>query len=64
VMTFIVDVVKMGFSWEAHKMITGSAVPRLITHILKTVPKDTTSSELIHSADDTYLSTSLNCVGA
>jgi len=35
--SFIVDASKMSFSREAHKMLTGSAVPRL-THILKSVP--------------------------
>jgi hypothetical protein len=38
-LSFIVDVAEMGFSREAHKILTGSAVPRL-THILKSVPKD------------------------
>jgi hypothetical protein len=30
-LSFIVDVAMMGFSREAHKMLTGSAVPRLTT---------------------------------
>jgi hypothetical protein len=38
-MSFFVDVAKMGFSRESHKMLIGSAVPRL-THILKSIPKD------------------------
>jgi hypothetical protein len=37
-LSFIVDVAEMGFSREAHTMLTGSTVPRL-THILKSVPK-------------------------
>ncbi len=42
-LSFIKDVANMGFSRESHKMITGSAVPRL-THILKPIPKDLTST--------------------
>jgi hypothetical protein len=37
VLSFIRDVAKMGYPREAHKMLTGSAVPRL-THILKPIP--------------------------
>ncbi len=40
---FISVVAKMGFSREAHKMLIGSAVPRL-THIAKSVPKDDAST--------------------
>jgi hypothetical protein len=58
-----VDVAKMGFSREAHKMITGSAVPNH-THMLDIVPKDTTSTTWMQSADDAHLSTWLHCVGA
>ena len=62
-LSFIVDVAESGFSREAHKMLTGSAVPRL-THILKSVPKDQASTEWMQSADDAHLSTWLRCVGA
>jgi hypothetical protein len=37
-LSFIVDVSKMGFSREAHKMLTRSTAPRL-SHILKSFPK-------------------------
>jgi hypothetical protein len=60
---FIANVAKMDFSRVAHKMITGFAVPRL-THILKTVTKDTTSTAWMQSADDAHFSTWLQCVGA
>ena len=62
-LSFIVDVAESGFSREAHKMLTGSAVPRL-THILKSVPKDHASTEWMQTADDAHLSTWLRCVGA
>jgi hypothetical protein len=55
-MSFIMDVAKMGFSREAHKMLTCSAVPHL-THVLKTIPMDDTSAEWMASVDDAYLST-------
>jgi hypothetical protein len=42
-LSFIVDVAKMGYPREVHKMLTGSAVNRL-THILKSVPKDQAST--------------------
>jgi hypothetical protein len=62
-MAFIVGVAEMGFSREAHRMLTGSAVPRL-THILKSVPMDHASIEWMQSVDDIHLSTWLKCVGA
>jgi len=37
--TFILDVAKAGYPRKAHKMLTGSTVPRL-SHVLKSVPKD------------------------
>ena len=40
----IVDVAKMGFSREAHKMPTGAAIPCL-SHFLKSVPIDPSTSE-------------------
>ena len=39
VLSFIKDVAKAGYPREAHRMLTGSAVPRL-SHILKYIPKD------------------------
>jgi hypothetical protein len=57
------DVAEMGFSREAHMMLTCSAVPRL-THILKSVPKDQALTKWMPSADDAHLSTWLRCVGA
>ena len=61
-LSFIVDVAEMGFSREAHKMLTGSTIPHL-THILKSVPKDQASTEWTQSADhDAHLSTLLRCV--
>jgi hypothetical protein len=42
-LSFIEDVANFGFPREAHKMLTGSVVPRL-THILKSVPKDDSST--------------------
>jgi hypothetical protein len=62
-MAFIMDVAKMGFSRETHKMITGSAVPRLI-HIIKSIPKNATPAEWMQFADHVHLSTWLSCVGA
>ena len=55
-------VAEMGFSREAHRMLTGSAVPR-VTHILKSVSKDHASTEWMQAADDAHLSTWLTCVG-
>jgi hypothetical protein len=49
-LSFIVDVANMGFSRESHKMLSGSAVPRL-THILKSVPKDEASTTWMQAAD-------------
>jgi hypothetical protein len=43
-LSFIEDVAKVRYSREAHKMLTGSAIPRL-THVLKSVPKDASSTE-------------------
>ena len=62
-LSFTADVAKMGYSREAQKMITGSAVPSL-THILKIVPKDTTSTAWMQPVEDAHLSTRLHCVGA
>jgi hypothetical protein len=62
-LSFIFYVANMGFSRESHKMLTGSAVPRL-TRILKSVPKDESSTTWMQSADDAHLSTWLECVGA
>jgi hypothetical protein len=53
----------MGFSCEAHKILTGYAVPRL-THIMKSVPKDPASIEWMESVDEAHLSTWLSCSGA
>jgi hypothetical protein len=61
-LSFIVDVAKMDFPREAHKMLTGSAVPRL-THILKSVPKDQASMDWMESADEAHLHTWLSCNG-
>ena len=38
-MAFSKDVAKLGYLREAHKMLTGSAVPRL-SHILKSILKE------------------------
>jgi hypothetical protein len=62
-LTFIENVVKVGFSREAHKMLTGSADPRL-AHIMKSVPKDASFIEWMRTVDDAHLSTWLRCVGA
>jgi len=43
-------------------MLTGSAVPRL-THVLKFVPKDVSSTGWMKTTDDAHLSTKMNCVG-
>ena len=59
---FISVVAKMGFSKEAHKMLIGSAVPRL-THIVKSVPKDDASTGWMSAVDDAHLSTWLDCTG-
>ena len=55
-MSFIKDVAKMGYSREAHQMLTGSADPRL-THVLKSVPKDETSKQWMEEVDREHLST-------
>ena len=60
---FITVVARMGFAREAHKMLTGAAVPRL-THILKSVPKDEASKGWMQAVDDAHLSTWLECAGA
>ncbi len=62
-LSFVVDVAEMGFSREAHKMLTGTVVPHL-THILKPVPKDHASMEWMQATDDAHLSTWLTCVRA
>ena len=43
-------------------MLSSSGVPRL-THVLKTVPKDASSTGWMETADDAHLSTWLKCVG-
>jgi hypothetical protein len=53
-LSFIVDVANMGFSRESHKMLTGSAVPRL-HHILTSFPKDDASITWMQLADDAHL---------
>ncbi len=63
ILLFIVDIAKMGFPSVEHKMLTGYAVPRL-THILKSVPKDSASIEWIESTDEAHLCTWLSCSGA
>ena len=60
---FISVVAKIGFSREAHKMLIGSAVPRL-THIVKSVPKDDASTGWMSAVDDANLSTWMDCTGA
>jgi hypothetical protein len=62
-LSFITDVSKMGVSRESHKMLIGSAVPRL-THIVKSVPKDTSSTRWMEAVDDAHLSTWLDCTRA
>jgi len=62
-LSFIKDVAKMGYSREAHQMLTGSAVPRL-THVLKSVPKDETSELWMEEVDKEHLSTWMECVGS
>jgi hypothetical protein len=60
---FISVVAKMGSSREAHKMLIGSAVPRL-THIAKSVPKDDASIAWMSAVDEAHISTWLDCAGA
>ncbi len=55
-LTFIENVDKVGFSREAHKMLTAVDVPRL-THVLKYVPKDASSTGWMKMVDDAHLST-------
>jgi hypothetical protein len=47
---------------ETHKMLIGSAVPRL-THIVKYVPKDDASIGWMKAVDEALLSTWLGCTG-
>ena len=61
-LSFITDVSKMGFSRESHKILIGPAVPRL-SHIVKSVPKDATSTVWMEAVDDAHLSTWLDCTG-
>ncbi len=61
-LTFIENEAKVGFSREAHKMLTVVVVPRL-THVLKSVPKDASSTGWMKTVDDAHLSTWMACVG-
>ena len=61
-LSFIEDVAKVGYPREAHKMLTSSAAPRL-THVLESVPTDTTSSGWMKTVDDAHLSTWMKCIG-
>ena len=61
-LSFIEDFAKVGYSREAHKMLTDFAVPRL-THVLKSIPKDTSSTGWMKTADDAHLFTWMKCVG-
>jgi hypothetical protein len=62
-LSFITDVAKAGYPREAHKMLIGSAVPRL-SHVLKSVPKDQTSEPWMKEVDKEHMSTWMECVGA
>ena len=62
-LAFITDVAKAGYPREAHKMLTGSAVPRL-SHVLKSVPKDQTSEPWMKEVDKKHMETWMECVGA
>jgi len=53
----------MGFAREAQTMLLGYVAPRL-THIIKSVPKDSASMQWMEDADEAHLSTWLSCVGA
>ena len=57
---FITYVAKMGFSRDAHMMLTESAIPRL-THILKSMPKEAASIGWMPLLDEAHLSTWLDC---
>ena len=59
---FIEEVAKVGYSREAHKMLIGCAAPRL-THVLKFVPKDASSTSRMKTVDDAHLSNGMKCVG-
>ena len=61
-LSVIEDVAKVGYSREAHKMLTGYALPRL-THVLKSIPKDVSSVGWMKSVDNAHLSTWMKCVG-
>ena len=61
-LSFIEDIAKVGHSREAHKMLTGSAVPRL-THVLKDVPKDASSTGWMKTMDAAHLSILMKSVG-
>ncbi len=61
-MIFIENVAKVGFSREAHKMLIAAIVPRL-TYVLKSVPKDASSTGWMKTVDDAHLSTWMACVG-
>ena len=61
-LSFIEDVAKVRYSREADKMLTGSAIPRL-THVLKSVPNDASSSGRMETVDDAHLYTWMKCVG-
>ena len=53
----------MGYPREAHKMLTESAVPRLL-HILKSVPKGQSSEPWMEEVDKERFLTWMDCVGA
>jgi hypothetical protein len=62
-LSLIENVAKDGYSREAHKMMTGSTAPRL-THILKNIPKDESSTNWMKAVEDAHLTTWMKCVGA
>jgi hypothetical protein len=53
-LSFIKDVARMGFPRESHKMLTGSATPRL-SHVLKSISKDQTSTSRMEEVDNAHL---------
>jgi hypothetical protein len=61
--SFITDVAKAGYPGEAHKMLTGSAVPRL-SHVLKLAPKDQTFEPWMNEVDKKHVETWMECVGS
>ncbi len=57
------DVTEIGFTREVHKMLTEVVIHHL-SHILKYVPKDSSSIAWMENVDEAHLSTWMDCMEA